>query len=200
MIRRAVSAISILAGIGFGTSALAGGPTVVVQEPAVYAPVAVVSDSNWTGGYVGLSFGQHDASLSAGPVSVSADDTGLGVFAGYNHDFGQYVLGGELSFDRAKEEGVKVDLTRLKGRFGYDAGQWMPYAMLGVARVKGSDGIDSYSKSGMTFGIGADFAISRNFVLGAELSRSSFGSVANVAGTDVDLDIDTIQLRASWKF
>lgn len=192
-----ISAATMFAAMATAGSAFAGGPTVVVQEPTVYAAPVAYGGTDWTGGYVGLSFGKHDASLSSGPVSLSADDTGVGVFAGYNHDFGQYVLGGELSFDRAKEEGVKVDLTRLKGRLGYDAGQWMPYAMLGVARVRASDGIDSYSKSGMTFGIGADFAISRNFVLGAELSRSAF---SNVIVDGVDLDIDTLQLRASWKF
>lgn len=40
---------------------------------------------------------------------------------------GQYVVGGELSYDRASKNGLDLDLLRLKGRLDYDAGSWMPY-------------------------------------------------------------------------
>lgn len=182
-----------------GGMAFAGGPLATAQEAPVYAPAAapVSTGSDWTGGYVGLGLSNHNAEVSFGGLSASDSDTGLGVFAGYNHDFGQYVVGGELSFDRASDSGVDLDLTRLKGRIGYDAGQWMPYAMLGFARLDATDGFDSYGKSGVTFGLGADFAVTNNFVLGLELSRSAFSDFI-VEG--IDADIDTLQIRGSWKF
>lgn len=185
-------ATSMIAGAAF-----AGGPVVVAADPVVATPVVVAPNGDWTGFYAGLAYGRHDAELSLGAASVSADDTALGAFAGYNYDFGQYVVGGELSFDRASEEGVDVDLWRLKGRVGYDAGNWMPYATLGLARAEASDATGSIKESGMTYGIGVDFAVTPNFILGAELGRSTF---SDVQGTSLDLDIDSLQIRASYKF
>lgn len=186
-------AASMIAGTAF-----AGGPIVVADDPIVAAPVVVAApNGDWTGFYAGLAYGRHDAELSLGGAAVSADDTALGAFLGYNQDFGQYVVGGELSFDRASEEGTDIDLWRLKGRLGYDAGNWMPYATLGLARAEASDATGSITESGMTYGIGVDFAVTPNFILGAEVGRSSF---SDVAGSSVDLDIDSLQIRASYKF
>lgn len=180
-----------------GGTAFAGGLNTPVVEPVIEAPapaiVPVKADGNWTGGYLGLSLGRHEADLGG----ASAKDDGLGIFGGYNHDFGQYVVGGELSFDRASDQGVDVDLTRLKGRLGYDAGNWMPYATLGLARVSVDSAAGSANENGFTYGIGADFALTNNFIIGAELSRSTFDNVVN---TSADLDVDSIQLRASYKF
>lgn len=180
-----------------GGTAFAGGLNVPLAEPVIEAPapavVPVQADGNWTGGYLGLSLGRHEADLDG----VSAKDTGLGIFGGYNHDFGQYVAGGELSFDRASDQGVDVDLTRLKGRLGYDAGNWMPYATLGLARVSVDSAAGSANENGFTYGIGADFAVTNNFIIGAELSRSTFDNVVN---NSADLDVDSLQLRASYKF
>lgn len=178
-------------------AAFAGGPTPIIANPPVYQAAPVNYGNDWTGGYVGAALSFHDGKVSAGGSSVSEDDSGLGLFAGYNYDMGQYVVGAELSYDRASKDGVDVDLARLKGRLGYDAGQWMPYATLGMAHVKGDTGSLSISDNGVSFGLGVDFAVSRNFVMGAELTRSSF---SNVEGSGADLDIDTIQIRGSWKF
>lgn len=195
--KNVVFSFGLVASMITGT-AFAGGPVIVAADPVIAAPVIVTApNGDWTGFYAGLGYGRHDAELSLGAASVSADDTALGAFAGYNHDFGQYVVGGELSFDRASEGGVDVDLWRLKGRLGYDAGNWMPYATLGLARAEASDATGSLKESGMTYGIGVDFAVTPNFILGAELGRSSF---SDVQGTNADLDIDSLQIRASYKF
>lgn len=190
------SSISALLALTAGV-AFAGGPTAVVQNSPVYVPAPVFSGNDWTGGYVGAALSFHDGKVSLGGASASEDDTNLGIFAGYNYDMGQYVVGAELSYDRGSASGIDVDLIRLKGRLGYDADRWMPYATLGLAHAKADLGPISVSDNGFSFGIGADFAVSRNFVLGAELTRSSF---SNIEGTGLDLDIDTIQIRGSWKF
>lgn len=184
-----------------GGAAFAGGFNTPVADPVIETPapavVPVQADANWTGGYLGLALGRHDADLSLGGASVSAKDNSIGIFGGYNHDFGKYVAGGELSFDRASDQGVDINLTRLKGRLGYDAGNWMPYATLGLARVTVDNGTTSGSENGYTYGIGADFAVTNNFVVGAELARSTFDNVASTTG---DLDVNSLQLRASYKF
>lgn len=202
MKRNLISAVSFLAAASVAGFASAGGYAPAVVEPVI-TPVQtyVPAGRDWTGGYAGLSFGRHEADMTieteGGEVGGSVDDTGLGAFVGYLYDMGDYVVGGELSYDTADFDGTDGDLIRLRGRLGYDAGNWMPYATLGMAHAKLSAGGESASDTGITFGLGAEFALTENFRLGAEIGRSSF---SDFDGSGVDLDVDTIQIRASFAF
>lgn len=187
---------SIVASLSAG-AALAGSPSTVMSDP-VPMPVAAPTyeDISWTGAYAGLQYGQGDLDASFGGASGSIDGDGFGVHFGYLQDMGQFVLGGELSYDRVSLDDVNGDgdLIRLRGRAGYDLGKFMPYITVGMARL--SD--DGDSETGLTYGIGAEYLVTDQFGIGAEYSRSNFSDVGGITGLDADLDM--IQLRTSYHF
>ncbi len=91
---------------------------------ALMASTAMAGD--WTGGYVGAQLGYGKVKPSGG----IADGSGgiYGIHAGYDYDFGDWVLGGELDYDRLKIDvgsptAATADyVTRAKLRLGYDFG------------------------------------------------------------------------------
>lgn len=191
-----VAAVALLA----TGAAHAGGyvaPVTEVEPAPVVAPV-IAPASEWSGFYAGLQYGKGSADLSTGDLDLDAseDFDAYGVHAGYNRDFGQFVLGGELDYNRLDldETDENGNLLRLRARAGYDAGRFLPYVTLGAARLK----LDDVSENAVTYGVGADFKVTERFVVGAEYSRQDFNDVSGVDG--VDLDTDMVQLRASFRF
>ncbi|MBM3604065.1 MAG: porin family protein [Alphaproteobacteria bacterium] len=196
-----LAAAAIAAVLATG-AAHAGGYVAPVVEPApapVVAPVTPASD--WSGFYAGLQYGQGSGDLSLTGGEVSEDFDAYGIHAGYNRDFGRFVLGGDLDYNRLDIDNVddKGDMLRLRARAGYDAGRFLPYVSLGAARVKADLGGDlDLSETAVTYGIGADFKVTERFTLGAEYTRQDFSDVADV--DNLDLDSDMVQLRASFRF
>lgn len=183
-------------------SAIAGGytPPVVETTPVVIEPSQPETD--WTGFYAGLQYGQGSADLDADGIGSLelGDFDAYGVHAGYLHDMGRYVLGAELDYNKVEpDEGDEDgDLIRLRGRAGIDLGRFMPYLTAGVARISADVGDDDLSETGFTFGIGADFAVTDKFTIGAEYSKAIFSDVLDVDG--IDLDADLVQIRAAYHF
>lgn len=192
---------AILAGLTV-TAANAGGFVApVVEAPVAPVAIAPVEDAaDWTGFYAGLQYGVGNAELDYDGNNADSDFDGYGLHAGYNHDFGKFVLGGEFDYNRVSLDDVDGDgdLFRLRGRAGYDMGKFLPYATLGVAKLDS----DNLSETGVTYGIGADYMVADNFTVGAEYSRSDFSDVAEdeLGFSGVDLDTDLFQIRASYRF
>lgn len=159
--------------------------TPVVVEPA--APVNLGGD--WTGGYVGLSFG----SLSIEDDSNDDDSASYGVFGGYDYDFGRFVLGGELEYQGADDlsvNGVDYDgISRAKLRAGYDAGPALVYLTGGAAHVEDT--------TGATLGLGMDYKVTDNFTIGAEYLADKFDDVDDADG---DVTSDSIAIRGAFRF
>lgn len=152
------SAAAIMVSAG---AALAGGPVVVVQPPVVVTPSAPAFD--WTGAYVGVH-GGFGSSNDGGP---NVNTTLYGAHAGYLYDFGSIVAGAEISYT-FKDQTVwleNLSSARLKGRVGFDAGQFLPYVTGGIGMM-----YSDVQGSGMTYlaGGGAEIAVSDNFRLGGE--------------------------------
>lgn len=168
----------------------------VVEAPVAVTPAPQPVSVDWTGFYAGLQYGKGSAELSYAGASDDTDVDGYGVHAGYLRDFGSYVLGGELDYNKIDpDEGDNDgDLYRLRARAGYDMGRFLPYVTLGAAHFKASD----VSETGLTYGIGADFKVTDKFTVGAEYSRNDFSDVEDIDG--LDLDTDLVQIRASYHF
>ncbi|MDT1061592.1 porin family protein [Paracoccus sp. CPCC 101403] len=184
---------AILAGLT-ATAASAGGYVAPVVETPVVAPVEPVAPGvDWTGWYAGVQYGQGSADSN---YAGDSDMDGYGLHGGYMHDFGNFVLGGELDYNRISldETDEDGDLWRLRGRAGYDMGKFLPYATLGVAQLEAGD----LSETGITYGLGADYMINDKFTVGAEYTRNDFKDVADV--DNADLDTDLFQIRASYRF
>lgn len=151
--------------------------------------------ADWTGGYVGLGVGNTDVDAGSG---LTGDDTSYGIHGGYDYDFGDFVVGGELEYDRADVSiggGVANldNVARLKFKGGYDFGPVLGYAVLGAARADSSLGNDT----GLVYGVGVAYAVTEQFSISGELLRHDFDDFNN---SGLDIEADSINLRASFRF
>ncbi len=183
--------------------ALAGN-IVFVPEPdvAVIAPV-----EEWTGPYAGIQLGYGFGDLSSGQAAAPIDLEGMlyGAHVGYNFDMGNVVLGAELDYNLSDVTGsfdgeVNVPvLAHAKARIGFDAGNTLIYGVAGLAYAEMDmfDGSSEYTDSGFFGGLGIDHKISANWTAGAEYLFHSF---SDFGGSGLDLELQTIQARASLHF
>lgn len=199
------TAASLVAG-----SAFAGGYVAPVVEQPVIAPVIapVAADTNWSGFYAGAQVGSLDSTRKLdGVADVSGDGTTYGLHAGYLHDFGKAVVGGELAYNKLsgfKWDGSDVkqdgDQTTLKLLAGYDAGRVLPYATVGYSKlnIKEKDGMPKMDGDGYLVGIGAKFLATDNIMVGAEVAKHIYKDFNNVNGQK--LDSTTFGVNVSYKF
>lgn len=186
----------------FGVAAQAGGLSEPVAEPVFVAPtpapVMVASGRDWTGFYAGGSLGYADLEGD----DLGDDFSGLvyGGHAGYNYDFGSYVIGAELEGTFGDiDDGAGIDfenVLRAKVRAGYDAGAFLPYVTAGYAQATVSaDGTD-IDDDGYFYGAGVDYAFTDNITVGAEVLQHEFEDFND--GSDVSAL--TGGLRVSYNF
>ncbi|SFR17277.1 outer membrane protein [Poseidonocella sedimentorum] len=181
------------------TPALAGG----LDDPEVEAPVAapvvpVAVGTDWTGFYAGGQVGMLNGEVDA--VDADGDGTIYGLHAGYNYDFGSYVLGGEFDYDWGDDidlDGAATidSVARLKLKAGYDAGPALIYATAGAAQL-GVDELDD-NQTGSFYGAGVSYLATDNIMIGGEVLKHDFNDLDDV---DEDADATTFSLRASYKF
>lgn len=180
-----------------GSPVLAGNlqEPVVEPEPAP-APVPVVNTGgDWTGFYLGGQIGQLDADATNG---ASGDDVAYGVHAGYNYDFGRFVLGGEVDYDTTDISlggtGETVDsVWRGKIKAGYDFGNVLAYVTGGVAEADSSLG----SETGDFYGIGATYRVNDQWSVSGEVLEHDFDEFGS---SGVGADATSVSLRASFHF
>lgn len=173
-------------------------------------PTTTLAD--FSGGYAGVSLGARtrgEAEIDGETFISEIDgDATLGGFAGYQIQNGDFVFGGELGLSSAKDftitgTGGAVDrdfrLLDLKARAGYDAGSVLIYGTMGLSTVKAFGGFDGEDTAeGFNFGVGADYPINNQFVIGAEyLARRV---VLEETDIETDFDADTFTLRAGFQF
>jgi len=178
------------------TASYAGGSDPAPVEPVVIEPEAATSGpmgGDWTGGYGGLSFGN---------LSVDADDLDdsegvYGLYGGYDYDFGQFVVGGELDYQTGEDielGSVEVDnILRAKVRGGYDLGRTLIYGTVGAAQLNADGGDDT----GIVGGLGVEYKVTEQFSVGGEYLAHRFDDFDD---TGVDIDADTVSLRGSFRF
>lgn len=171
-----------------GLAALAAGPALaggtVTSTPApifVETQPPVQFGKIWTGPSLGVQLGYADLSTS-GAADLTGNDVLLGLRAYYDVDFGDFILGGGLQYDRTNLDvgGVTTleSVTRLGVRGGVDLTNDWIYATAGWALAQTSDAAVGNS-DGWFAGIGYETMISDTASLGAELLFHEF--------TDFDL-------------
>jgi outer membrane immunogenic protein len=152
--------------------------------------------SDWTGAYGGFQF-----SATGGDASGAADADGSGVLtgvhAGYDVEFGSFVLGAGVDLEFGSidfGEAVEVDnLARFRLRAGTELGRTFVYGTAGVARVDTSLG----SGEGGFAGLGAGWRVGERMTVGGEVIYQSFG---DIDGSGVDLDATTASARVTFSF
>lgn len=185
-------------------AAMAGSPAPAVIEPVVepVAPVAVITPMtpDWTGFYVGAqaSYGDYDL---GGDADGSVKGASYGLHAGYNYDFqNNWVVGADLSYDWSNADGEGVDLdnlTTLKLKGGYAYGGSLIYATAGWSWADASWSGNDYSDNGWVAGVGVDYMLNPNWIVGAEVLYRDFSDFDD---TGVDLSGTSLQVKASYKF
>ena len=229
------------AGALFAGAAYAGGIAPAVVEPVPMAPAPIVMPSqDWTGGYAGLSAGYAGVKLDGdadildsildadddeedgifgGAFDVDGDGVVGGAFAGYQQDFGRFVLGGEVDLNAANldfddddffggdvsfedeedaESGVSVEqLHRAKLRAGYDMGNVLVYGVAGAAHAKADVFGEDMSDMGYVLGAGVDYKVTDSVVVGAEVLHHQFDDFDDSC---IDADITSLQARVAYQF
>ncbi len=153
--------------------------------------------SDWTGAYAGGQLGYANVKPSGG--IADGENGTIGLHAGYDYDFGSWVVGGEIDVDRldvkvGKPTAATVDhVTRAKLKLGYDFNQVMVYAVGGPARVKTTLG----SKTDPFYGLGMSFFSGPTWSFSGEYLRHDF---KNIGGSGVDAKAETFTIRASYRF
>ncbi len=189
-----------LAAPAFAGSAAPAPMEPMIQAPAP-APMAMARD--WTGGYAGLQLGYADAEASVGAATIDGDDVIGGFIAGYDYDFGNYVLGAGIDADLADLDVGNTALGnvttlervyRLKVRGGIKLGDGLLYATGGGAGAD-LDGI-GYD-TGYFVGAGYEHMVTDTISLGGEVLYHEFD---DFKGTGVDVEATTFQVRAAYRF
>jgi predicted porin len=177
---------------------------VIVPAPAPIPAPVMNTGGDWTGFYAGGSLGYADVSDEAATFSDDFNGLTYGAHAGYDYDFGWFVLGGELEisgFD-VSDTATTTDLDsvgRLKLRAGYDAGAFLPYVTAGVAQLYTSGAtLGDVDDTGSFYGIGVDYRVRNGLRVGGEVLQHDFNDYANSAGLDVDAL--TANVRVSFEF
>ncbi|HQU67538.1 MAG TPA: porin family protein [Albidovulum sp.] len=186
----------ILLGTAFGAAlaapAFAGGLNTPVTEPAPLAPVVQVAPSHdWTGGYIGAQIGNADGDYGA----LGDNNVSYGVRGGYDWDFGNWVVGAGLDWDKTDVDlggGTSIDsIARLKFRGGYDFGRTLVYATAGGARAEADIAGVSRSDNGWFAGLGAEYAINDQWSVNGEVLKNQFDDFDNL-GTDLEATTATV--------
>ncbi|MDQ2089527.1 outer membrane protein [Marimonas arenosa] len=173
----------------------AGSPAPAPADPVV--PVVIPVTGDWTGPYLGVELGYGDATASTAFISLSDNGMLYGITAGYDHDFGNWVLGVGFDYDMADLTfgAVNVEsIARLKVRGGVDLGDGLLYGVAAAARADtnliGND-------TGWAAGLGYEHRLGSNWALGGEALYHSFD---NFNGFGVDIEATTIAVRVVYRF
>lgn len=180
--------------------ALAGNLEEPIVEEVVTTPAPVVNyGADWSGFYTGLSFGTGSGTSETAGGDTDFDiNNNIGAQAGYLWDNGSLVYGGELAYNSLNLEANGTeddgDVLALKGRLGYDAGSFLPYATAGYANLNSN----GESGDGYVLGAGLEYAATENIRLRGEYLNHQFDDFGDTAGTDVKAD--TFSLGLNYAF
>ncbi|MCD1620179.1 outer membrane protein [Salipiger marinus] len=187
---------------GFAAPALAGNLEATPVEPVIATPAPVPAaplGRDWTGPSAGIQLGY--GGFNTDESSEEYEEKGVyGARLNYDHDFGSWVGGAGMQYDRTDADlGNAGDLDgifRLGARAGYDAGNTLIYGTGGYAKAFTDGGtLDAGDSDGYYVGLGTETFVSDNWTLGTELTYNEFKDF-----DDSDLELDATQLNVSLNY
>jgi outer membrane immunogenic protein len=153
---------------------------------------------DWSGAYIGAHVGTAwgDVDFPWDEESVEVEGTLAGLHLGFNHQFGRWVGGAEVSVSEgdvgSDDDGPEIDKLFLATlRLGYAFDRSLVYVKGGYASadVNLGDDDDTLSSSerqaGLTLGAGFEYALTKGMIFGLEYNRVDLGSATHV-GLDGD--------------
>ena len=215
------AAIGAIAAV-LSSPAFAGGS---IKDAPVAAPFS------WTGFYLGGHAGWARSDIGTGAANFVQPDTDGGIVGGhigFNWQLpsSSLVIGIEADasalnldaaapcFNPAFTCGTDIShQSSIRGRLGLAANRWLLYVTAGVAFTD-FDGFTRVNATGVTFpggtsrngfiaGLGAEYALTNNVIVGLEYLHTDFGSkdhTYDVLYPANDLKTDVVRARLSYKF
>ena len=198
---------------------LAGAPAFsgTLTSPPVAAVSVTAPDAgvDWSGAYIGgvyaTASGDNAYNYFDGPVAFYAiEGNAFGGFAGYRHDIGAFVLGGEATYLFANDlheidqipEYSYNSLLDLKATVGYDLGRALLYVEGGYSVASFyTEAADKNTMNDWLFGAGVDYKLGERYFIGAEyiyrdLRNTEFWDVND----GLSGQISALQVRAGMSF
>lgn len=155
----------VLAGAALvALSGAASAADLTYEAPPAAAPVVTDAAFDWTGFYAGVHGGAIFGKTS-GDFDESANGGVAGLQAGYNYQFGQFVIGAETDFayTSINKDDVKVDwLGKTTLRAGYAIDNFLIYGKGGIAYGHAKAFDESKWSTGWTAGAGLEYAFTKN--------------------------------------
>ncbi|MEJ6782627.1 outer membrane protein [Aminobacter sp. Piv2-1] len=158
---------------------------------------------DWSAPYIGISAGYGwlrdvDRSFTP-PLRSSGDDVVFGAHAGYLHQFGSFVLGGEAEYMRLdiNFEGFPIDVEdayAAKARIGFAFDRLLLSGHAGATYITTNIGLEDW---GWVAGAGADYLLSDNLTAGVSWDHMQFD---RFDGTQIDGQIDLVKARVDFRF
>jgi outer membrane immunogenic protein len=188
---------------------LAAGP-VMAQGLAPVTASPEAAPAAWDGFYWGLAVSSGDLSLSNATATEEYSTQGFGLQFGYLRDVGTFVVGGEFAYVSADVDdvpgfssGVSLNSARLKAIGGVEAGQFLPYAFVGLSNVEfsfdDSAGELAGNETGFSYGLGGRVALGAEgrVIVGLEYLVEE---VDDFLGSGVDVENNDLSLRFDLKY
>ena len=198
---------SIVAMLSSG--AIAGNIDTATADPVITPPTSTSTVTDWSGGYVGLSYSSVDGTMEYSDVTYVFEylqDSAIGVFAGYNWQSGNLVYGGELNVTEGLVEGRYGSITQeldntieLRARAGYATGDMLAYGFLGYGMSDWTGG-DTFDVAGVTYGLGVDYMVTTSIFAGLEFSHRELSGQSNGVSWKQTSSIDMISLRIGYNY
>lgn len=167
---------------------------------AVALPAAAQRSSDWNRVYLGVDAGQSKFKDACNGIAGCDDkDTALGAFVGYRFHPNFAVEGGYHDLGKAAAPGAdyKANAWELDGLASWPLGnRFSVYGKLGAFRgqAKSQGFTDNNTKA--TYGLGAQFGMTRNLGLRAEWQRYPHLG----GGALVKTDVNVLRVGALWQF
>lgn len=207
--------LATVAGAGLMSSAYAA--DLIIEEPVV-EEIGVVDVGTWDGPYIGIFAGYAWGNYEE-DNGFEADLEGwlIGAAVGANFTVTDGIVAGvvadlawsDIGFDNGVYSFNADWIGSLRGRLGFDGGQFMPYltAGLAVAGATAESSISGLSDSnthiGWTAGAGVEFAATENLSVDLLYRYSDYGAQTyNVGFGDYDASFTTHQVSVglNWSF
>lgn len=152
------------------------------------------AETKWTGVHVGAFGGLDMAEVSGfGPIGLSERAIGYGLAIGYDHQFGNIVLG--IAGDHAWTDAMVIERHwSVTARAGIAVGNALPYVLAGYKRAE----VPGLSLDGWVAGGGIEFALGRGLSMGGEYRFSSYDMPTALTGLDGNQH--EVRAKLSYKF
>ncbi len=166
------------------------------------------------GSYVGIGLGEYNGNMNVNGMGINGNmgsqnlDTSVGVFGGYNWNFGKESIAAELSYNsNIGQVDTGTYSAKLKNNWqlsllpGYNfTKDTEGYVRVGFAQADGVPSIgQSHTFNGTVLGLGVDEAVTRNIALRLEWQYMKFNSYSANNGS-ITPDTTGVNLSARYAF